>query len=66
MKITCCRYCTDRHFGCHGYCKDYMEQRAALDNANRDRLDNMMTEEWTQGHGKHARYKNVYGMNKGR
>lgn len=35
MKIECCHHCTDkRHYNCHSTCKEYIEQRAALDEQN--------------------------------
>ena len=26
QKITCCKDCSKRRIGCHGMCKDYMEE----------------------------------------
>lgn len=26
QKITCCKDCSERRIGCHGMCKDYMEE----------------------------------------
>lgn len=39
--IRCCKDCKERHIGCHGSCKDYIEQsKELIESRNKYRLEN--------------------------